>query len=937
MIYNHIPVKIGCLPKVTAAPINFQYDQVQVLQIEGIELPTSYRVDFCNPGDAATITMVGTEDGVQIPNQLLATGLPVIAYVVLTGTDENAVETRYQITIPVNKRPPASDIQPTPAEQSTIDSLIDAMNTAVEDAETAEQGAKDAQQAIEDMTVSAETLAPGSAATVTKTIIENVVHLLFGIPRGQQGAKGDPGEKGDTGNGITSITLISAVGLDKTYRIAYTNGDHFDYVVKDGAKGDTGNGIARIAKTGTSGKVDTYTITYTNGNTTTFTVTNGTDGEDGISPAVTITTITGGHRVTITDEDHPSGQSFDVMDGQNTDAEHVTYDATQTYSSDTVGNALNQLNSDITDLNANKAPIITDTASGAIASFPDGADGLPIKQLTVAVNPVQDLHGYDHPWPAGGNVNLLDPNEMTIQGTIQVQFYKANNFTFKANTTYSLRYYGTNNVTLYFAKPVSGVYATGTGKGLSFTPEEDCQGFLQFTNTNGIETDITKFSLSIGSSAPASWSPYSNECPISGWTGANVTDDPLYAGEIMWSQLASDNKSDWEKSAVTLTESDGVFTLSSAYDTATAKTARAINGLIPNHKYLIQADLKAGTSQIAMGLYNGSNHAGRVGTGYQSVTSFTRFGIVADAVLAADYLAIRVPNDTPTGNSASFKNPMAFDLTAMFGAGNEPATFDEFRALFPNEYYAYTPTPVKTNVSAVSNLPYNTLPITFPDSAGTVYGAELTVNEDGTGKLVVDHLNVDLGALSWTKINNSRGAFFANYRLSRVANNNYISSMYYLKGNPYGDSSDLIVHLYNGGNNGYILIRNLAYSDAESFQTAMDGVQLVYELETPVEYSLTAEQVGGILTTLKGENNVWADTGDVSLEYRADTKLYLEKLTAPTEDDLVADHPIASGQFFMIGNSLYLATAAIAAEANINPGTNATKLSLADALNLINS
>lgn len=41
----------------------------------------------------------------------------------------------------------------------------------------------------------------------------------------------------------------------------------------------------------------------------------GQDGQDGISPTVTITTITGGHRITITDKDHPSGQSFDVMDG----------------------------------------------------------------------------------------------------------------------------------------------------------------------------------------------------------------------------------------------------------------------------------------------------------------------------------------------------------------------------------------------------------------------------------------------------------------------------------------------------------------------------------------------------------------------------------------------------------------------------------------------
>lgn len=42
----------------------------------------------------------------------------------------------------------------------------------------------------------------------------------------------------------------------------------------------------------------------------------GQDGQDGVSPTVTITTIEGGHRVTITDAAHPAGQNFDVMDGQ---------------------------------------------------------------------------------------------------------------------------------------------------------------------------------------------------------------------------------------------------------------------------------------------------------------------------------------------------------------------------------------------------------------------------------------------------------------------------------------------------------------------------------------------------------------------------------------------------------------------------------------------
>ena len=63
---------------------------------------------------------------------------------------------------------------------------------------------------------------------------------------------------------------------------------------------------------------DGHTVTITDAEHPTgqsFDVMNGTDGTDGISPEVEITNITGGHRVTFTDADHPTGQSFDVMDG----------------------------------------------------------------------------------------------------------------------------------------------------------------------------------------------------------------------------------------------------------------------------------------------------------------------------------------------------------------------------------------------------------------------------------------------------------------------------------------------------------------------------------------------------------------------------------------------------------------------------------------------
>ena len=105
----------------------------------------------------------------------------------------------------------------------------------------------------------------------------------------------------------------------------------------------------------------------------------------------------------------------------------------------------------------------------------------------------------------------------------------------------------------------------------------------------------------------------------------------------------------------------------------------------------------------------------------------------------------------------------------------------------------------------------------------------------------------------------------------------------------------------------------------------MGGVGTIYHL-SPTE-----------IQSLYGQNHVWADTGDTSVEYRADTKLFIERLTKPDSADMIADANITSGQYFMVGNDLYKATANIANGGAIIVGTNCTRKSLSEALNEINS
>ena len=95
---------------------------------------------------------------------------------------------------------------------------------------------------------------------------------------------------------VTEITGGHRISIqDKTHTVT---ADVMDGV--DGADGKDGtNGIdGKDGKDGING-------------------TDGKDGSDGVSPTISVTAITGGHTVTITDAEHPNGQTFNVMNGQD--------------------------------------------------------------------------------------------------------------------------------------------------------------------------------------------------------------------------------------------------------------------------------------------------------------------------------------------------------------------------------------------------------------------------------------------------------------------------------------------------------------------------------------------------------------------------------------------------------------------------------------------
>jgi len=176
-------------------------------------------------------------------------------------------------------------------------------------------------------------------------------------------------------------------------------------------------------------------------------------------------------------------------------------------------------------------------------SFPDGADDMPIKSLKVGIEPVQDLHGYDKPWPAGGGKNILDPNiKFTTQTVRGVTLATADGYNYSLSGTGESGSGNLQTNTIPLADCIVYPAGTYTVTGLTigtyhtdgswyynrlgtFTSPEDFvirNGYREITiGTTYNENNF--ISMTKGSTAPTAWTPYSNICPITGWDGVKVT------------------------------------------------------------------------------------------------------------------------------------------------------------------------------------------------------------------------------------------------------------------------------------------------------------------------------------------------------------------------------------------------------------------------------
>lgn len=449
----------------------------------------------------------------------------------------------------------------------------------------------------------------------------------------------------------------------------------------------------------------------------------------------------------------------------------------------------------------------------------------PLKSLKIYINPIQDLHGYDKLWPKGGGINvwneeweigLLDtktglddpwPRTIRTKGFVSV----------KPNTTYYAYpgdndydmwacFYDENQSVITSNLPSCNGSASNARniKNCAFTTPSNCY-WIRFYRPSAYGT-IYNYDMSINYPATVTtYSPYSNICPISGWTGANV-------------QRTGANLFDKSKVvAGYIDDADGVLKSITSGNTNSSDYIRVEGG----ESYYIKTEQTSG----GWGAWYDKNNNFISGiTGYVSKPN----GYVVNAPNNAAFCRVTVRYSS-SGNIDTF----------LF---NYPST--------NTEYEPYTDT---------------TYPVSWESTLGTVYGGTLDVI---TGELIVNKTSVIYdGSLDedWKKHGIGSASAYAmriliqgiNFKTGSItAWSNYLESIEDNK--TWGNYNSFI----SVSDNNTIITGIKSITTVEDWKTYLseNPLQIVYELATPITYYLNPIKIKTIL----GQNNFWADTGNIA-------------------------------------------------------------------------
>ena len=189
----------------------------------------------------------------------------------------------------------------------------------------------------------------------------------------------------------------------------------------------------------------------------------------------------------------------------------------------------------------------------------------------------------------------------------------------------------------------------------------------------------------------------------------------IKGNSVIWSQLIhngdfSDGKNRWSNYNTNFSVNNNIATCTHI------GSGNSWNGIIQytiseeNHKYLIVAEVYRET-EGGEGAISFSDKSGSILFGSIELNKWVKISgiVVGNKNSTNDIIYIR-RGYMPVGieDTTHFRNIKQFDLTQIFGAGNEPATIEKFEKMFPLDYYDYNKGEIiNLNLSGIKTQGFN--------------------------------------------------------------------------------------------------------------------------------------------------------------------------------------------------------------------------------------
>lgn len=168
----------------------------------------------------------------------------------------------------------------------------------------------------------------------------------------------------------------------------------------------------------------------------------------------------------------------------------------------------------------------------------------------------------------------------------------------------------------------------------------------------------------------------------------------------------------------------------------------------------------------------------------------------------------------------------------------------------------------------------------------TVYGGYF----DNKGNLVVTYALTDINtAITSRTTSYDNPVFYGSINgLKPQSNNSLCECFNTINGQASAllfaqnsNNHDFAINSFNSGDTIQVFVRADEYTDVASLKSACGNSKIKYELANPITLSITSQDI----PTLLGENNIYADTGDLEVNYytdNADEIVEVSKATAST-------------------------------------------------------